>query len=216
MFKAFFFDMDGTLLDTEVLWVEAVELLAADHGYSVSRTEALDMVYGIAWPEVYEKFRARFPELAWSMAEMGAMLAPYFLQLRASRDVRVKGTIALLERLAETHPVAVVSGSYKADVEAGIEIAGVADKISFYLGHEDYAPGKPHPACYALAAQRAGALPAECIVFEDSTAGVCAAKDAGARCVALARPGRPAQDLSRADLVFEDLSLFRAEMLACQ
>ena len=214
MFEAFFFDMDGTLLDTEILWVEAVELVAAAHGYSVSREESLDMVYGIAWPEVYAKFRNRFPELSWSMEEMGAMLAPYFLELRSSRDVRIHGTIALIERLAATHPVAVVSGSYKADIEAGIAIAGVGDKISFYLGHEDYAPGKPHPACYMLAAQRAGVPPERCVVFEDSSAGIQAAKDAGAKGVALARPGRPAQDLSRADLVLDDLSRFQASMLA--
>ena len=81
------------------------------------------------------------------------------------------------------------------------------------MSHEDYDPGKPHPACYLAAAREAGLPPEQCVVFEDSNAGVCAAKDAGAYAVALARPDRPEQDYSRADLVLEDLSLFEPSML---
>jgi hypothetical protein len=37
---------------------------------------------------VYERFREHFPELEWSTDEMGAVIGPYFYQLRDSRDVR--------------------------------------------------------------------------------------------------------------------------------
>ena len=213
MIEAYFFDLDGTLVDTEILWVEAMELLAKDHGYSLSRDMALHMVYGISWPGVYERLREQFPELHWTMDEMGAMIGPYFYRLRDTRDVRIHGSIDLLKRLAKTHLVAVVSGSYRADVETGIAIAGVGPDVRFSLSHEDYDPGKPHPACYLAAARCAGVPPEHCVVFEDSNAGVCAAKDAGARAVALSRPGRPQQDYSRADLVLEDLSAFDPALL---
>lgn len=213
MIQAYFFDLDGTLVDTEILWVEAMELLARDRGYELSRELALHMVYGISWPGVYARFREHFPELDWSLDEMGAIIAPYFYQLRDGRDVRIHGSIDLLQRLAENHLVAVVSGSYRADVEKGLAIAGVGPLVRFTLSHEDYDPGKPHPACYLAAARKAGVAPEQCVVFEDSNAGVCAAKDAGAYAVALARPGRPEQDYSRADLVLEDLSLFEPSML---
>lgn len=213
MIKACFFDMDGTLVDTEILWVEAMELLAKDRGYTLSRDLSLHMVYGISWPSVYERFREHFPELEWTMEEMGAIIGPYFYRLRDSRDVRIPGTIQLLKRLAKDHLVAVVSGSYRVDVEAGIAMTGVGADIRFSLGHEDYSPGKPHPACYLAAAEKAGVPPAQCVVFEDSNAGVCAAKDAGAYAVALARPDRPAQDFSRADLVLDDLNNFEPSML---
>ncbi len=208
MIQAYFFDLDGTLVDTEILWVEAMELLAKDHGYALSREMALHMVYGISWPGVYERFRHHFQDLNWTMDEMGAVLGPYFYRLRDTRDVRIQGSIQLLKRLAKTHLVAVVSGSYRADVEAGLAISGVASLVHFSLSHEDYAPGKPHPACYLAAARHAGVSPEYCVVFEDSNAGVCAAKDAGAYAVALARPDRPIQDFSRADLVLEDLARF--------
>ena len=213
MIESFFFDLDGTLVDTEILWVEAMENLAREHGYEVAREQSLEMVYGVSWPEVYARARKLFPELQWSLDEMGALLAPHFLKLRDSRDVRIETSIALLRQLALTHPVAVVSGSYRADVEAAIEIMEISDEVNFYLGHEDYDPGKPHPACYLRAAAIAGVAPEKCVVFEDSNAGICAAKDAGAYGVALARPGRPTQDYSRADLVLDDLAKFSVDDL---
>ena len=57
-----------------------------------------------------------------------------------------------------------------------------------------------------MGAARAGVAPAECVVFEDATAGILAAKRAGMHAVALRIPGRPAQDLSAADEILEDLS----------
>jgi beta-phosphoglucomutase-like phosphatase (HAD superfamily) len=53
--------------------------------------------------------------------------------------------------------------------------------------------------------------PAACVVFEDSAAGVRAAKAAGMTCVALRRPDRPVQDLSGADEILADLREFREE-----
>ena len=50
--------------------------------------------------------------------------------------------------------------------------------------------------------------PAACLVFEDSAAGVRAAKAAGMACVALARPCAPRQDVAPADLVLDDLAKF--------
>ena len=61
MIQAYFFDLDGTLVDTEILWVEAVESLAREHGYELSYDQALEMVYGVSWPEVFERFKKVHP-----------------------------------------------------------------------------------------------------------------------------------------------------------
>jgi len=209
MIEAYFFDLDGTLVDTEILWVEALERFAQEQGYELSHEAAVAMVYGQAWPEVYELFQKRFSERTWSMQDMADHLSRHFLRLRNSRDVRIKGSIALLRALSLSCPVAVVSGSYREDVKAAIDIMDIASSVRFYLGHEDYHPGKPHPACYLEAAKRLNVDPLRCVVFEDSQAGISAAKRAGMFCVALARQGRPAQDCSSADLVLEDLEFFR-------
>ncbi len=208
MIRAYFFDMDGTLMDSEILWVEAVQAMVQDWGYPMSHEEALAVAYGTCWPGIYEEIRKRYPAVHLSDEALGAAVQPYFEKLLESRDVRIASSVELLKRLSETYPVAIVSGSYRYDIAACVEIMGVASHISFFLGHEDYHPGKPHPACYQLAAQRLELSPAQCLVFEDSTVGITAAKAAGMRCIALARPDRPRQDVSQADSVLEDLACF--------
>lgn len=215
MIDAYFFDLDGTLVDTEILWVEATEMLAKDMGHPLSHETALRLVYGISWPGVYEGLLKEIPGIDWTLDQMGAILAPYFLQLRDSRDVRILSSIELLKTLAKEHPVAIVSGSYCTDVKAAIDLMDIMPYLRFYLGHEDYHPGKPDPACYLAAAAKMGVSPKNCVVFEDSTAGLTAGIDAGMYAVALSRPGRPAQDYSRAHLILEDLADYHPSRLIC-
>ena len=60
-------------------------------------------------------------------------------------------------------------------------------------------------------ARRLGVAPANCLVFEDSHAGVTAAKAAGMWCIALDRDSSHPQDLSAADWVLPDLAAFSVE-----
>jgi len=206
MIKAFFFDLDGTLQDTEVLYVEAWQRAYEEKGCSVSHEEACATVYGRAKDEVYASFAARFPEAYPTPDSLEEPLARHFQKLRVARDVGIPGSIELLDRLAEHYPVAIVSGNSRQEVAEAMATLGIGSKLAFFLGCEDYAPGKPDPACFLLAARRLELPPRECLVFEDSAAGVRAAKAAGMTCIALQRPGAPHQDLSPADRVLGDLA----------
>jgi len=129
-------------------------------------------------------------------------------KLPTESDVQIAGSVKLLVRLAAEHPVAIVSGSPREDIADSIALMGIGPFVHFFLGAEDYHPGKPDPACFLLAAQRMQVDPSACLVFEDSAAGVRAAKAAGMSCVALARPDAPRQDVATADLVLDDLGKF--------
>jgi len=207
------FDLDGTLQDSEVLWVEATEELMAELGHPLPHADALDIVYGRSWTDVYDTLRCRVPGLRLSRGDMETALSVRMKALRSRRDIRVPGSVDLLLRLAAANPVCVVSGSPRADVAEAVAFLGIGARLRFYLGAEDYSPGKPDPACFLAAARRLNVPPPDCVVFEDSRAGVLAAKAAGMACVALARDGAPAQDLSAADLRMRDLAAFRTEML---
>lgn len=142
------------------------------------------------------------------MAVIEEEMRQEFLQLRSRLDVRIHSSIALLRRLAADYPVAIVSGSPRHDIRHALEQEGLADCVRFYLGAEDYPRGKPDPAPYTTAAERLGVHAADCLVFEDSSAGVCSAKAAGMTVVALQRDEAPDQDLSEADEVLTDLADF--------
>jgi HAD superfamily hydrolase (TIGR01509 family) len=213
MIQAFIFDLDGTLMDSEVLWVEAVGQLLSAAGHAVPAAEVVEIVYGKSWHDVYRDIRGRFPSLCTPRSEMEADISRRMRQLRPSVNLRIAGSVALLKRLAKTHPVCIVSGSPRADLEYAVDHLNIGAEVSFFLGAEDYAPGKPAPAGFLMAAERLGVPPARCLVFEDSSAGVRAAKAAGMRCVALVRNGAPAQDVSAADLRVADLATFSPRLI---
>ena len=204
--KAAIFDLDGTLMDSEVLWVEAVERYLNDRGHAIAREVALAIVYGRSWRDIYSDLIERHPELDETIEEMEESLRVYVLELRDGRDIVIRESVDLLRRLSQSLPVCIVSGSPRADIEMAIDLMGIRSEVSFFVGADDYGPGKPDPTCFLMAAEQLGVAPTDCAVFEDSAAGVLAAKAAGMRCVALSRPGLPKQDVSDADLVVADLS----------
>lgn len=211
--SAYIFDLDGTLLDSEVLWVEATLKTLHDHAAAITHEEVLDMVYGKSWHDVFQAIRDRFPNINKSLKELEADMREHFTALRDSRDVCIAGSIKLLKQLAENTPVCIVSGSPREDLDAAVELMQVGDYLRFTLAAEDYSPGKPDPAGFLKAANILSVKPAHCVVFEDSTAGVAAARAAGMYCVALANPDSPPQDVARAHLVMGSLEGFKPDML---
>jgi mannitol-1-/sugar-/sorbitol-6-phosphatase len=214
MIEAIIFDLDGTLLDSEILWVDAYVELLRRCGIAITRNEAIELVYGRAFADVYAGTLRQFINLNWTADGMIEQFRAIYRDLAKHRDLRIHSSIKLLRQLAREFPVCLVSGASREDVNEGIRVAEIASVLRFALSSEDYAPGKPDPAGFLLAARMLQVPPRNCLVFEDSAAGVKAAKEAEMFCVALARPGRPAQDFSRADLMLEDLEKFSLSALA--
>lgn len=210
---AYLFDLDGTLLDTECVWVKATTDYLAAKGHPVSDAFVLRAVYGRSWRDVYQSIVDAFPDLDMGLATMQDELDAFFIPARDTVDVRIPGSVALLRRLSQTSPCCIVSGSPRAHITDAVAIMDVADCLAFYLGAEEYPFGKPDPSGFLMAAERFGARPCECVVFEDSPVGVAAGKAAGMRVVALSRPGHPRQEVSAADLILADLSTFEPGLL---
>ena len=216
--RAALFDLDGTLQDSEVLWVKATRDYVRDLGIPFSDEDAFAVVYGRSWRSIYDDILARKPSLTGSsMEKMAIEVRDYFLRLRSVSDIAIPGSVNLARQFAKDGvKVAVVSGSVREDVRNGVETLGISDILEFIIGAEDYGEGKPDPECYLKGSERIGVPPAECIVFEDSAVGVLSARRAGMYVVGLARPDRPKQDLSPADLILPDLSEFSMDKLPAQ
>lgn len=218
--RAYIFDLDGTLVDTELVWANATHLFLADQGCACSPEEVLAMVFGRSWGDIYAEITRRYPHMgAVTMLEMAAGLREYYLRVRQQDEdnVIIASSVALLKTLAQSGtPVIIVSGSPRDDIMEALELIGAKEHVRFILGTEDYAPGKPAPAGFLKGAELLGVPPANCVVFEDSSAGVAAAKAAGMWCVALRRPCAFPQNLAAADWVLEDLAHFSPAGLARQ
>ncbi len=210
MIKAVIFDLDGTIVDTEMLWAEAMHNYLTDLGCTCSKEAVLEIVYGHSWVDIYREITRHYPAAAaLSSEKMALILSAYHQQLRDESDgVVIESSVRTLRKLAGEYPVIVVSGSPRHDVQECLQLAAVEECVKFVLGAEDYSPGKPSPAGFLMGAAMLGVEPGECLVFEDSTAGVTAAKTAGMHCVALSRECAHRQNVSHADLILTDLAEF--------
>lgn len=126
------------------------------------------------------------------------------------------GAVAAIDALhAAGYPLAVTSSGIREYIALVLDRLGIADRFSVVVTGADVTHGKPHPEPYLVTAERLYVPPAECVVFEDATVGVAAAKAAGMRCIAVPNPdATQPQDLSAADLILPSLTAFSPTLLA--
>ena len=81
---------------------------------------------------------------------------------------------------------------------------GLKSEFEVIVSGDDVKVGKPAPDCYLLAAKKLGVKPKDCVVIEDATFGVRAAKAAGIKCLGFAGLPHNDEDLSEADVIIKD------------
>jgi len=90
------------------------------------------------------------------------------------------GLLPLLDWVEQQDlPRAVGTSSNAAEAELCLTLAGIRDRFATVVTVDQVAAGKPSPDIFLLAAQRLGVAPHQCLVLEDSNAGVQAAQAAG-------------------------------------
>ena len=104
----------------------------------------------------------------------------------------VPGVIAFVDTLrARAVPLAVATSARRSDTVELLGPLGLLDRFDAIVTAEDVTRGKPDPEVYVQAAQRLGAAPDGCLVFEDALVGVQAARGAGMRVIGVATAYEP-------------------------
>ncbi len=179
-FSAVVFDMDGLMLDTERIARRAWDLALGERGLAIT-PEVYLRVVGRPMPAVREVFLealgAGLPIDAVIERKRGLMEKIFMRE-----GVPVKpGLEALLAGLRRRSvPVAVASSTFRKDVLHRLFLAGLGDRFGVVVGGDEAARGKPAPDLFLEACRRLALPPADCVVLEDSEAGVRAAHAAGA------------------------------------
>ena len=181
--RALVFDFDGTIALSEPVHIEAWKDVAKlwqrplpngflERGIGLS-DEQLSAELAVSWQDS--------PDYATLLA---AKRKAY--QTRCpTESILVPGIAAALASLAEFYPLGIATSACVGDIEPVLTRFGLAHYFSAIVTIADVTHAKPDPEIYLTACARLGAEPELCVAFEDSLAGVTAARSAGLSVVAL-------------------------------
>jgi HAD superfamily hydrolase (TIGR01509 family) len=184
--EAVLFDMDGTLLDSEKLWDVALDDLAGWLGGELSNELRAHMV-GSSLARSIALLHDSLDVEADPEAS-GAFLLSRMADLFATDAVWCPGAPELLESVhAAGLRAALVTSTHRSLTEVALNTIG-RQYFTVTVCGDEVGQTKPHPEPYLTACAKLGALPAHCIVIEDSPVGVAAGQAAG--CMVLAVPNQ--------------------------
>jgi HAD superfamily hydrolase (TIGR01509 family) len=172
--RGFLFDLDGTLVDSERETAEAMaRALARGQGIEIAQYDR-DFIIGRSWLAIYDSLRARYPQLAWSREQTIAETARLRDEVFAELGITVLPGAREMLTWTRAHPRALVTGSARAEVAQVLPLIGPEAQFEVIIAAEDVARSKPAPDGYAKAIGQLGLAPHECVVVEDSEAGIAA------------------------------------------
>jgi HAD superfamily hydrolase (TIGR01509 family) len=202
-YKAVLFDMDGVILDSEPLHIAAFQATLGRHGHELSKEDYKVHFAGKtdeAGFESYFKFINEELNLSAIMSEK----ANKYLELASGQIIPYPGIVTLIKKLADVVPLALVTGSLRAEANVALGTFGIIQCFKVIVAAEDILQSKPSPEGYNKAAAQLGLSPNQCVIIEDSPNGIKAALAAGADCIAVTNT-HSAEELHEANNVVERL-----------
>jgi HAD superfamily hydrolase (TIGR01509 family) len=181
------FDCDGVLIDSEALCDRVVSADLIRQGWNLSPTDCHRLFLGLTFPDIQHAAEAHLRR------PIGANwvndIASQVTRVMEEEAEPIPGARQALEAtIALGLPLRIASNSSRPEMAAKFARAGLSDIVENRI-HSAYdliaqgKRGKPDPDLFLEAAAAENILPADCVVIEDSLAGVRAAVAAGMTCL---------------------------------
>jgi sugar-phosphatase len=196
--------MDGLLLDSEILWHKAeVEIFGS---LGVPLEEASRSTKGMFVSEVVLYWSARYPWSGASIDDVTQTLLARVGDLVESEGRLLPGALRALDLTGERGPLGLASSTPMPLILRCLEHFDLLKRFEVIHSADVEPYGKPHPGVFLSAASALDVTPRDCLVFEDSAAGVLAAKAANMSVVAVPQGGDYLlPEFALADLVLNSL-----------
>ncbi len=195
------FDLDGVIVNSEPLHLEAFRRALAPFGVTLTDEEYYRTYVACTDRDAFDRaLGGRAEAVARGVAEKQRI----FWELFRDGVEAFPDALALLGRLPAGLPLALATGATGSEAEHALRALGIRGRFTALVAAEDYRRGKPDPEPYRVAAARLGLSASACLAIEDTRDGIRAARAAGMVCVGVAHT-HPAADLAEADVVVETL-----------
>lgn len=188
--KTALFDFDGVVVDTEPIYDIFWDAIAEK--YNLGIDHFAQQIKGTTLPFIMEKYFSGFSE------ETRQQIVNESLEYEKDMPFPpMPGSLEFIRMLKEKQvTIGLVTSSEEVKVERAFDILSLRGVFDTVVTADRITKGKPDPMCYLLAASDLQVSPADCLVFEDSFAGIEAGTKAGMRVIGLSttNPAETLQD----------------------
>lgn len=186
------FDIDGTLVESDPLHLEAFNRAFAPYGHHFDRERFGRELQGLANEAIGAKFLpGETPERQWDIMMAKEAL---FRELASEGIEPVHGLFALLDWAdAQGLPMVAVTNAPRANAELLLNSVGARNRFKGLVIGDELEYGKPHPLPYLEGLRILGVDATNCVAFEDSRTGIASATAAGITTIGMATGLTPEQ-----------------------
>lgn len=208
--------MDGVIVDTE-----PVHRYAYYKQFSELEIEVSEEMYtsftGFSTRNTFQTLKGHFPTITLEVEDLIQRKRTIFNDAFDTKEdlYLLEGVEDLIKDLyASGIQLILASSASKVTIERVFSRFNLHQYFTDLVSGEDFPQSKPNPAIFLHAASLSKAPKEKCIVIEDSTNGVLAAKGADIFCVGYNSPHSKMQDLSASDLIINDFKELNAEKIS--
>ena len=208
--EAVIFDLDGLLADTEIISLKVYQELLRDFGIPFTEETYSRDYSGHREEENVQRFLDTY-DLPWNFDQTLAKVYELEAQILAQGVNLKKGAKNLLTYLQrEGIPIALATSSVESRARMILDSNGILSLFGHLVFAKDVKRSKPYPDIFLKACSDLNVLPENCLVLEDSEAGIEAASRAGIPVICIPDLKIPAQSfLNKTEQVFQDLDAVR-------
>lgn len=203
--RAFIFDMDGVIINSEPIHYKVDSKTFEKLGVKLSKDDIEGFV-GMTNSEILKILKKKF-KFKENIQDIVDLEVKTKIKILEDEDYKpIDGITDLVDNLKSNNIlIAVASSSPRKFIEAVLTKFKIIDKFHEIICGEEVPKGKPEPDIYLKTAKELGVKVGDCVVLEDSTNGIAAAKAAGMKCIGFANKDSGNQDYSKADIVVKSI-----------
>jgi len=215
--QAVIFDMDGILIDSEVLWRQVREEFAADHQmvWSADDQESTMGCNTRMWSRIMVERLHLQERLGLDDAAIAKEIKARLLRKYEQHLPEREGAVAAVHRAAAKYKVALASGSPNELATHVMKVTGL-DKVFLAATYgDDVTHGKPAPDIYLDVLAKIGVAPEHAVGVEDSGNGIRSLRAAGMGIIAAPGPEFPLTEevLALADVRITEMTEFSVDLV---